>query len=422
MANDLSSLRALEEVEYVRNQWLEAEKMMLEKRYPEGFPALPELPLGRYTDREFFEIEKEYMWKRTWILVGFANEVPDPGSFKAIDVLGHPVILARDKAGEIRAFHNVCKHRGAKVCQTHTGVAANFRCPYHSWTYDLEGKLIFVPDEHEFPGLDKSTKSLSKLRCERLGNLIFVCFDLNARPLTEFFSGISDLMADVPFDRVALHDTLQWDIDCNWKCGHDAFVETYHVKFIHPQTANKTLDGKRVVRYLFGNGHVAMIVKNRGDAHETVFRKKETSEALKQSDANVMKPLTHVAQRAYNLFPSITMVAFENVFSIIQILPVAAGKCQMKVYIVKILGNTEVDLDQLADEAVIGFKPIMEEDVFNIAQMHASMSSGASTTIPLSFGEHSIHHYHQVMDEVIGAERVPEHLRVTRVELPLVHR
>ena len=420
MANDLSALRDLEDVEYVRKQWQLAEKMMLEKRYPEDFPVIPDLPLGRYTDPAFFEIEKERLWKKTWVLVAFGNEVPEQGSYKSIDVLGTPVIVVRDKQGEIRAFHNVCKHRGAKVCQQQSGTVQNFRCPYHSWTYNFDGSLIYVPDEHEFPGLKKEDKSLTPLRCERLGNLVFVNFDPDARPLTSFFEGISELMADVPFERVELHDTLKWEIDCNWKCGHDAFVETYHVKFIHPTTAHQTLDGKRVVRYLFRNGHVAMIVKNRGEPHETVFRKKETSEKLKESDVNVMKPLTHIAQRAYNLFPSITMVAYENVFSIIQLLPISAGKCEMRVYIVKILGNEGIDLNALADEAVAGFRPIMEEDVQNISSMNASMSSGASDSIPLSFGEHAIHHYNQAIDNVIGAENIPERLRVKQVDLPFV--
>ena len=104
---------------------------------PEGFPKLPDLPLGRYTDPEFYELEHEHLWKKVWLYAAHDSELPTPGSYKLSDIAGTPVLLVRGEDGVVRAFYNACRHRGAPVVRGECGSARMLVCQYHSWGYNL---------------------------------------------------------------------------------------------------------------------------------------------------------------------------------------------------------------------------------------------------------------------------------------------
>ena len=200
----------LESTARIENLWQTEDIRATEKRHPSDFPALPEIPVGRYTRDDFFQLERQHLWSKTWLLVGVANELPTPGSFRSYTLNGVPVVVVRGNDGAIRAFYNVCQHRGATLVTATSGAVKTFNCRYHCWSYDLEGKLAFVPDEHDFAGLDRSKRSLRPLRCELWGNLIFLCFDPAARPLSDHLASLSDALSDVPLDKVQLYTTLEY--------------------------------------------------------------------------------------------------------------------------------------------------------------------------------------------------------------------
>ena len=122
---------------------------------PDNFPALPMIPGGRYTDREFFDLEQSYLWKRSWLYACHADELPNPGSFKLWSRTGSPIVIVRGADNKIRAFYNSCRHRGGPLVKTGTGeVNHSFICGFHGWTYDLEGRLKGVRDKADFIDLE----------------------------------------------------------------------------------------------------------------------------------------------------------------------------------------------------------------------------------------------------------------------------
>ncbi len=157
-----------------------------------GFPTLPDLPAGRYTDPDFFALERRALWQRTWLYAGRGDQLPEPGSFFVWRHGSAPVLVIRGDDGEIRAFYNTCRHRGAPVVRTAEGCAGKVLvCGYHGWTYDREGRLRRVTDSRDWPALEAANRrSLVPLRCERFGNWVFVCEDPAAEPLDEFLDPV----------------------------------------------------------------------------------------------------------------------------------------------------------------------------------------------------------------------------------------
>ena len=155
------------------------------KAPPKSFPKLPDLPGKRYKDKDFYELEKENLWKKTWLLAGHLDEIPEVGSYKLWEKTGQPVILVRKNTTEVTAFYNMCRHRGAAIVREEYGQAKSLVCGYHGWNYNYDGDLIGKRDPQDFVDFDDSCRSLHKIKIELLGNLIFINFDLEAITLKE---------------------------------------------------------------------------------------------------------------------------------------------------------------------------------------------------------------------------------------------
>ena len=411
----------LESMAQIQEIWTAEELRHHKKEHPGDFPGLPELPVGRYTRPDFFQLEKELLWPHTWLLVGLADELPSNGRFTRRLINGVPVIVVRGNDQKIRAFYNVCQHRGATLVLEEAGKAHGFVCRYHCWSYGLDGSLKFVPDEHDFPGLDRSKKALRSLRCESYGNLLFVSFDPDIRPLSSHLGGILQVLADVPMDRARLYQTLDYEVACNWKCVHDAFSETYHVKYVHTQSVNLAIDPKCTARHMLRNGHNAMVVKSRGDPATgivNVFDRQSTADRALVG-AHHLNEITRISQRSYNVFPNLTVPIAEGLFPILAVWPISVDRTRMQIHFLKIARPDE-DLDTpAARETVAMFGAVVGEDLHALADMQASLASGGISAMPLCYGEQFIYNYHQEIDRVIGRSNIPSDLLTQEVELPL---
>ena len=134
---------------------------------PEGFPSLPDIPAGRYTDPAFLKLENEFMWHRSWLYACHLDELPERGSFILWKKTGTPILIVRGKDDVVRAFYNTCRHRGGPLVKSACGKVDGLVCGYHGWTYTLDGRLINLRDKRDFPNLDMSTRNLIEVRCER---------------------------------------------------------------------------------------------------------------------------------------------------------------------------------------------------------------------------------------------------------------
>lgn len=408
----------IETPERIQSMWQIVTENMKAKRYPENFPAMPDIPAARYTSQEFYDLEKKYLWSKTWLFVGLANEFPEPGSYRTYTLNDSPVVVVRGKDGELRAFHNVCQHRGSKLMKDESGVAHNMRCLYHCWTYDLQGDLQFVPDEHYYSNLDKPSRSLKEIRCETFGNLVFVNFDAGAKPLIDYLTDIPLLWADVPLDDLTLFDRFSFEVDCNWKCVQDNFAENYHAKYVHENTIDKVIDAKTSALQAVRNGHTAIAIKSRGELTRgmgAAFYKSEND--TKEEQEAKLAEISRLAQRSYNLFPNATFPIAEYLFPIVMVWPIDPGRSKVEVTFVK-TGSGKDD-PQLDESTLTFFRSFIGEDLEALAGMHQALANGGIDGIPVCWAEHFIYHHEQTIDEVIGAENIPPKWRVVPIDLPI---
>jgi choline monooxygenase len=197
-----------------------------------------------YTDPSTLNLEKARIFRRTWQLVGTLDHdcgevngakrtIRDPESFFTADVAGEPIIITRDKHGELRAFSNVCRHRAGPIASG-SGCKNVLRCGYHGWTYTLDGRLIGTPDVEGVEFFDRSTMGMVPLRVETWANFIFVNFDANAESLSAFLGDIPEQARGFRFEGLQFAERRDYVIQCNWKVYVDNYLEGYHIPIAHP--------------------------------------------------------------------------------------------------------------------------------------------------------------------------------------------
>jgi glycine betaine catabolism A len=190
----------------------------------------------------YYEREKEAIFKRTWLNVGRVERLPRAGSYftKEIPAADASVIVVRGMDGEVRAFHNICRHRGNKLVWTDFpgeevgGMCRQFTCKYHGWRYGLDGQLIFVQQEGEFFELDKSSFGLAPVHCEVWAGFIFVNLArVPEQTLRQFLGPMITDLEGYPFETMTARFGYQTTIKANWKLYMDAFAEFYHAPVLH---------------------------------------------------------------------------------------------------------------------------------------------------------------------------------------------
>jgi len=202
------------------------------------------LPSRFYTDPQILETERERIFRRTWQLVGTLTRacgevngvkrtISDPESYFTADVAGEPVIVVRDKAGTLRAFSNVCRHRAGPIALG-SGCKNVLRCQYHGWTYTLDGRLVGTPDVDGVEFFDRSSMGMVPLRAEVWEDFIFVNFDRHCEPLSAYLGKIPEQARGFPFAGLQSAERRDYLIDCNWKVYVDNYLEGYHIPIAHP--------------------------------------------------------------------------------------------------------------------------------------------------------------------------------------------
>ena len=199
-------------------------------------PDVHTVPTSQYVDTARFKLEVDRIFKRVPLALGFSCELRAPGAYRALTVAGVPVVMARGEDGRVRAFVNMCSHRGNQVVDEGTGVTKRFRCGYHAWTYDLRGGLISVFDEANFGAIDKSCFGLTPLPTAERAGIVWVTLDPKSTlDLEAFLQGYGEMLAHLRFDdaRVGGRQLLNGP---NWKVAYDGYRDFYHVPILHRAT------------------------------------------------------------------------------------------------------------------------------------------------------------------------------------------
>jgi phenylpropionate dioxygenase-like ring-hydroxylating dioxygenase large terminal subunit len=192
------------------------------------------LPFSWYSDEEVLRRERARIFARSWQYAGRADQVAEPGSFLATEAGGVPILVARGKDGELRAFVNVCRHRGA-VLMDGCGRRETLQCHYHAWTYDLDGTLRTAPRSDREPGFDRGEWSLLPASVDTWGPFLFVNPDADALPLAEHLGELPEIVGrDLDLDAVVFHSRVELGARANWKIVVENFLECYHCPTAHP--------------------------------------------------------------------------------------------------------------------------------------------------------------------------------------------
>ncbi len=187
-----------------------------------------------YYSRDFFDLEVERLWKRVWQLACHEDDIPNVGDSLVYDIASLSYIIVRTSKDEIRAFPNACLHRGRALVTEDTPGMIEFRCPFHGWAWQLDGKLKEVPCQWDFPSVSAQTHSLPPVQVDLWGGFVFINPDENARPLKEFLGDINRHFQPIPFERRYKSVHVAKKLRCNWKAAQEAFMEAYHVVATHP--------------------------------------------------------------------------------------------------------------------------------------------------------------------------------------------
>ena len=236
---------------------------MIDKQWSKKYPHVGKGPVATEpcVSPEYFEHERERIFRRHWINVGRTDEVAENGHYfvRELAVCKASVLVVRGNDGEVRAFHNVCPHRGNTLVLNEAGKCpGRFGCGFHSWAFSPEGELAFVPDEENFFDLDKSKYGLSPIHCEIWEGFIFI--NLASAPeqsLREFLGGVATQLDGAGFEQMRRIRTYKVEEQANWKTAIDAQNELYHLPFQHRYTLGDSflLKDNKYCRFLDVNLH-----------------------------------------------------------------------------------------------------------------------------------------------------------------------
>ena len=205
------------------------------------------LPNECYLNNDYLEFEKEKIFKNNWTMIGVASSVPNPGDAKPFNLLGIPILIVRNKENEVKVFHNVCSHRGFKLVDQECKLKNVIRCPYHSWSYDFNGKLTVTPHigglgKHEVEGFDKNNSNLKEIKSNIWMDLIFININSNAKPFEDFIKPLEDRWSKFiskKDQKLIRHSSdngyFSMTVNSNWKFAIENYCESYHLPWIHPE-------------------------------------------------------------------------------------------------------------------------------------------------------------------------------------------
>lgn len=208
------------------------------------------IPAEPYYDPAYFELERRAVFLTSWIHVAHVCELPEVGSFvrREAEFAHASLLIVRGRDGLVRAFHNVCPHRGTQLVEEMAGRQTKFSCPYHMWTFGTDGALLSAPDFDAFH-VEQKNCSLKEVAIEECGGMLFVNFDPSAPRLYEWLGEYAERLEQMPAAYATTFSEYSYDIAANWKLTYDNFQENYHLRFIHPRSGGAGIGGDNQFGY-----------------------------------------------------------------------------------------------------------------------------------------------------------------------------
>ncbi len=335
-------------------------------------------PVANYRSESRFAAELSLL-RRAPVPFCPSAALPQVGAYVAREAAGVPLLAVRGADGQVRVFRNACRHRGTQLASG-AGCAKAFVCPYHAWTYTLEGRLRHVPHEEGFPGLDKSLHGLVPVQShERLG-LVFVSQEGSAAPA----EGLPVLVRP----EQPIFATGERDLDVNWKVFLEGFIEGYHIRFTHPESF-----------YPYGYDNLNLIdLYGRSSRITYPFRRIQKLQAVPPGQRRVEGLLTYV----YHVFPNVLVIVLSRHTNVIILEPLAVGRTRQITYALANDAGDEALAEAIRDRDFVGNTGAME-DLAVVTSIQAGMNSGANDVFTFGHFEGCIVHFHRGLAAALGS-------------------
>lgn len=346
-------------------------------------------PASIFLDQERFDLEQANIFRKFAVPVTVSSLLPRKGSVIAHDSYGVPLLITRDTEGQVRAFLNACTHKGSKLvedCETH--LTKKLTCPYHAWTFGLDGRLVAVPREETIANFDKKDRGLAELACREAGGIVWVMLDQNAEP--DFRGMDEQLEADMEaFDlpRMHVYGRKTFDLAANWKLVQEPFLEGYHVQRLHARSVGPMFADVPNVTDVLG-------LNIRQISGKVAF----TPDCLDIEGENIHKSVTH----AYLVFPNTVIVTSPYYISVMIIIPRGPDRTIVD-YMMMTRGAP--DNEKAEDVYRRSYEMILNvfggED-FRAAEIsHAGLSSGALQDVVYCGLEETIPLYYDILERFL---------------------
>lgn len=238
---------------------------VLLREYPPEFSGNREISADRYLSQEWHDLEVEHVWRKVWQMACRLEELANVGDHIVYEVATESLIVVRTGEGptEICAYINSCLHRGTQL-RTTGGNIQRFRCPFHGFTWDLEGALVDIPNSWDFPDIKPDEFCLPKAKIAFWGGFVFVNFDEECEPFETYIEVLDNEFRDFPLDDRWKAAHVEKIMPCNWKLALEAFIESYHIGVTHPQTAAYVADANTQYDIFPGSRHVNRMITLEG--------------------------------------------------------------------------------------------------------------------------------------------------------------
>jgi len=334
------------------------------------------IPALWYFDPLIEQAERQQVFGANWIAVGRKDQVASEGQFFTVEIAGEPIVVVRGSDGVLRAFFNVCRHHAAAVANLPCGTVQLLRCPYHGWTYGLDGSLKGAPEFAGVCNFDRQANGLVPLRVEIWEQFVFISLDPDAAPLITFLGNLTERLSTLGLDQLRFFARKTYTLACNWKVYVDNYLDGgYHVPHMH-KGLNSVLDYKE---YTIENGQ-----------HYSL----QSSPMLK-SEEHESYTSTRTGDRAHYfwLYPNFMINVYEGVMDTNLVLPLSGDRClvQFDFFFRDVSGGARIENDQ----SVAVSDRIQEEDVDICESVQRGVRSQAYGMGRLSVrreaGEHLFH-------------------------------
>ena len=371
---------------------------------PTPLPLPRALPAWTYSHPEMTRLEHERILKPSWQIVCHVNSIPNPGDYTAVELGSDSVVAVRTSQGTIRTFHNVCRHRGARILDGAGNCPGAITCPYHGWSYKLSGELIGMPVRESFPGLDRAQFALKPVTSQVMFGFVFVSLAGTPPPLEQVWGSCAAEFAPHRFeDMVPLGPLYIEHWDCDWKIAMDNYLESYHVPIGHPGLFR-----------MFTPDYEDQLNLPTGVARGmSWFRERPSSRwserMYQQLVGKVSADLPEAHRRRwsfYSMLPNLGIDVFPDQMDFFQVLPRGPGKCVIR-------GQSFALPDDRREMKIVRYlsarinRQVQREDELLCRRVQEGLASGSYEPGPLSRLENCMLEFHDLLREKIPEARYP---------------